>query len=423
MKRGRNSGPGSKPGARIARAFSSMGEPGKLTIPTGRSYSPLFETYAPQSVLAATGDTALDNAYKAALVAPDIGGRILVTVYENDLTSDGHRVTNDIALVMGEGNPDASVSHPYLIQLLEEKGVVAGALSPTYVMLDFESTFLYPWLEGYDTPENEELSRSRLGAAIDAVKAHFGSGIKVSMWGMPAIPYNEIVGKSDSYQATAIDDVVDRFSPLVRKFDFIVPSTYDYWANTESMSASTREFEVVAHGTQALLLASAAEFDAKWAAAFEAREANVTCALRIAAMTTVDVLPSHWALYTPSGSLCFRANDSAPTYTGTDEGQFIPRGQYISNILAHIARLGVSGYHAWNPVDNFFNRAFRTTNPAQSYRSAIVRAFYGGVSPVVGDGGTDEYPRWDDPALRADWAVRHNDRFISKHREIALRAR
>lgn len=393
-----SSGPGTPASGRIARAFSGLPRAGLAPTPR-RVIEPLFETDAVQGVIADTNSANLNAYYRSELLSTAIGGKNLIVIYENDVTSDGHRVTNDIAKIDGEGNPNASIAVNYLIQLIEEHGVVAGG-SQARVMLDFESTFLYPWLEGYDTDENEALSVQRLGDAIDALRAHFGPNVLLSMWGMPAIPYYEIVGKSAEYRLAAIADVVARFLPLVRKFDFIVPSTYDYWADTQTMDPTTRQYVVTCTGTQAALLSDVSAFEAKWEEANLARQANVTCALECAAQggRSAGVYPSYWLLFTPSSSLCISADH---------EGQFIPLNLILKDMATHINRPGVAGYHLWMPVRGFAGRAFTSASGTNEWRDGIVNAFYGGVSPVP-----DTYANWAVSQFRYDWAIQKYNPFV-----------
>lgn len=401
----RSSGPGTPSSRSIATGFSRLASPTAGRVK--RRIEPLFETDDIQGVIADTNSPNLNDAFRDQLLSEPIGGKNLIVIYENDVTSDGHRVTNDIAKINGAGNPDASVAVNYLIQLIEEHGVVAGG-AQARVMLDFESTFLYPWLEGYDTAENEALSVQRLGDAIDALRAHFGPNVLLSMWGMPAIPYYEIVGKSAEYRLAAIADVVARFLPLVRKFDFICPSTYDYWADTETMDPATRQYVVTCTGTQAALLGTVADFEAKWEEANLARQANVTCAIECATQggRSAGVYPSYWPLFTPSSSLCISADH---------EGQYIPINLIVKDMETHINRAGVAGYHLWMPVRGFAGRAFTATGGTNEWRDGIVNAFYGGVSPVPGT-----YANWAVAQYRYDWAIqKYNPHIIAIANAIA----
>lgn len=352
------------------------------------------------AILMATGDAELDAHFRRELYSKATGARPMLMLYDSDAT-----VVGNIPVRTGLGTADSNVNHAALIQYLYERGAVPNAETPLYVCMDWETDFYYPWLEGYDTLENEAKSRDRQLAAAAAARAEFGTGVLWGSWGSPLIHYAAYRDADTAGKAAIVAAAKARWAPLLTEMDFLLPRCNQYWPTTDAMDPATREYQVNCTGPYVTGI-ELAQHDVLWNEGMEVIRRGIDVCLEIQAESSraIEIMPSISGYYSISPTLCFRDSEGY---------QFVPNRQVLRALVDELRRDGVTGYNWFLPIEYYMSLVFTASPGTNILRNAVVRTYYNGVSPVP-----DTHPTWNTPALIVDFAVRHNTRMIALNRYI-----
>lgn len=347
-----------------------------------------------------TGNPVIDDAMRARV---DAEGNTawLEMLYENQTDSLNRLFFYDLDTAEPKINADAVI-----LFLEENNGLTPSTSPPLWVALDIETGV--GEIINYTNDEAVLLyQQNMLKTALQAIKAHFGDGIRIGIWGMPSVT-NGVdydngtpwLNSSDEMRERRKQESVRRYGPFLAVCDYLMPNAYIACPTPDQMDPATRDWEVLTGG-YLVLEAPPGQFD--YGTASEGwitfHEAMVEAADRIVRLYGLDipVIVSIATLYAPI----------TPIFDQTLYlHQYVPTTQ----LNAHIARIrgkSLRPYNLWNDNEHIhWVATLHDLQPQDIYyqyqlqmRKTIVDAHYGGVSPVPGT-----FPNWQSASFAADAA-------------------
>lgn len=409
-------------------SINQLAVPSNVVIP--RILLETHDTYINPDPFATHSNSALMGSYWAAATTGPINAERIYSVYQA-ATANADGTGDPVCTDYGDGgasNTGADIDSDALISHLEAKGLATG--TGDVIMLNFENPYtLYFDSDSYPTEQASMVTR--FGAAIAALKSHFGNNIKIGLWGVPTLQYYDVVGTTVAQRDANVAAAVARNLPLLSLFDILLPTAYPMWADADTMNGAVPPTTA---GTIASGLGSPAAFDPYYLGASYYRSTGLEIAVNINAALSVPkpIYISYWDWFTDSSALCFKTHVSDTT---TDEGQYIPDAMILKDLAKYLSYPGVVGIHLWAMVENWYtnqslvwdNTPMRAGFICKDYQKALIDAFYPSEAGYHAETAAhyklpsqfSATTKWEDPAFHDDFAIKYNDRRIALLTAIA----